>query len=82
MYLLEYSEDFGGHADDFAFQKTIVVYEMSGSIYRAYSRKRYTSKEEIQFGDLFSANKIQGALIFPEFSDKFTKAESSSDSST
>ncbi|KOS41436.1 hypothetical protein ACN38_g7685 [Penicillium nordicum] len=82
MYVLEYSEDFGGHADDFAFQKTIIVYEMSGSIYRAYSRKRYTSKEEIQFGDLFSTNKIQGALIFPEFSDKFTKAEKPSDCST
>ncbi|CAI7643055.1 unnamed protein product [Penicillium discolor] len=79
MYVLEYSEDFGGHADGFTFQKTIIVYEMSGSIYRAYSRKRYTSKEEIQFGDLFSTNKIQGALIFPEFSDKFIKAERSSE---
>ncbi|CAI7597124.1 unnamed protein product [Penicillium palitans] len=82
MYVLEYSEDFGGHADHFAFQKTIIVYEMSGSIYRAYSRKRYASKDEIRVGDLFSTNKIQGALIFPEFSDKFTKAETSSDCST
>ncbi|CAI7576969.1 unnamed protein product [Penicillium glandicola] len=82
MYILEYSEDFGGPEDDFAFQKTTIVYEMSGSIYRAYSRKRYASKEEIQFGDMFSTNKIQGALIFPEFSDKFTKAERPSDCST
>ncbi|KAJ5455176.1 hypothetical protein N7475_010297 [Penicillium sp. IBT 31633x] len=75
MYVLEYSEEFGESANNFAFQRTIIVYEMSGSIYRAYSRKRYASKEEISFGDMFNTNKIQGALIFPEFSDKFTKAE-------
>jgi hypothetical protein len=82
MYILEYSEDFGGPEDDFAFQKTIIVYEMSGSIYRAYSRKRYASKEDIQFSDMYSTNKIQGALIFPEFSDKVTKAEKSPECST
>ena len=82
MYILEYSEDFGDREDDCAFQKTIIVYEMSSSIYRAYSRKRYASKEDIQFGDMYSTNKIQGALIFPEFSDKFTKAENSPECST
>lgn len=82
MHILEYSEEFGGSADNFAFQKTIIVYEMSGSIYRAYSRKRYASKDDIMFGDMFSTNKIQGALIFPEFSDQFTKAERPSNSST
>ncbi|KAJ5372467.1 hypothetical protein N7517_004473 [Penicillium concentricum] len=82
MYVLEYSEDFGGPEDDFAFQKTTIVYEMSGSIYRASSRKRYASKEEIRFSDMFSTNKVQGALIFPEFSDKFTKAERPLDCST
>lgn len=82
MYILEYSEDFGGPEDDFAIQRTTVVYEMSGSIYRAYSRKRYQSKEGIQFGDMYSTNNIQGALILPEFSDKFTKAERPSDCST
>jgi serine/threonine protein kinase len=57
------------------FKKTTIVYEMAGSIYRAFSRKRYLSKEEIQFSDMFSTSKIQGALIFPEFKDTFTKAE-------
>jgi serine/threonine protein kinase len=77
MDVLEYSEDFGGPEDDFAFKQTTIVYEIAGSIYRAYSRKRYISKNEIQFGDMFSTNKIQGALIFPEFKDTFTKAEGS-----
>jgi hypothetical protein len=82
MEVLEYSEEFGGPADGFAFQKTTVIYQLSGSIYRSYSRKRYASKDDIEFGDLYSTNKIQGALIFPEFSDKFTKAETPSDCST
>ncbi|KAJ5780600.1 hypothetical protein N7457_005760 [Penicillium paradoxum] len=81
MYILEYSEDFGGPQHGFAFQRTIIVYEMSGAIYRAYSRKRYTTKDEIQFSDMFSTNKIPGTRIFPEFSDKFTQADSISDQS-
>jgi hypothetical protein len=75
MDVLEYSEDFGGPEDDYEFKRTIVVYEKAGSIYRAYSRKRYRTKNEIQLGDMFSTNKIQCALVFPKFRDTFTKAK-------
>jgi serine/threonine protein kinase len=75
MEILEYSEDFGGPMEDFAFQRTVVVYNYGGSIYRAYSRKRYTEPQDIQFSDLYGTNKIRSALVFPEFQDSFTKAE-------
>jgi serine/threonine protein kinase len=75
MEILEYSEDFGGPMEDFAFQKTVVVYNAGGSIYRAYSRKRYAEPQDIQISDLYGANEIRGALVFPEFQDSFTKAE-------
>lgn len=79
MYVLEYSEDFSVLHNDLAFNKTIIVYEMEGSIYRAYSRKRYRSKEEIQLSDMFSTNRIQEARIFAEFKDTFTKAHGTPD---
>lgn len=77
MRILECSEDFGGPEDGFAFDKTVIVYELEGSVYRAFSRKQYQSTNEIELGDLYSTNKIKSTIIYPRFQDAFTKAEGS-----
>ncbi|OQD81982.1 hypothetical protein PENANT_c024G02841 [Penicillium antarcticum] len=75
MEILECSEDFGGPMAGLTFQRTTVVYSVNGAIYRAYSRKRYAEAQNIQIGDLYGTNRIQSALVFPEFQDSFTKVE-------
>lgn len=77
MRIIECSEDFGGPEDGFAFNKTVIVYELEGSVYRAFSRKQYQSTAEIQLGDLYSTNKIHRSIVYPRFEESFTKAEGS-----
>ncbi|KAJ5766967.1 uncharacterized protein N7511_004583 [Penicillium nucicola] len=75
MEILECSEDFGGPMEDFVFQRTIIVYKTGGTIYRAYSRRRFAEPQDIQLSDLYGTNRIQSAHVSPEFQDSFTRAE-------
>ncbi|CAG8024690.1 unnamed protein product [Penicillium salamii] len=76
MRVLEFKEDWGGPESDFKFQRTIVVYEEDGYLYRSFSRQRYESAADIRFVDLYSTNMIRGR-IYPGFDEAFTKAEGS-----
>ncbi len=72
--ILATSERFAEIDGEWGHESTIVLYRMGKAFYLGRSHGRYSSREEVNFNDIFESTLIPSADISPIFPEHFTRA--------